>query len=237
MVQTKTVVVTGASRGIGLATIKALEVRGVHVLACARGPIDDSSSIASLHVDLRDPEAPHQIVETALERFGTIDAWINNAATLTPIGPAHTHDPRALRDALALNVTALTISSTLFAEHVARREGSGVLVNLSSGAAGANEEGWAHYCGAKAYVDRFTEVLAVEGRAFGLRAMSVAPGVVDTEMQAEIRSTPKERFPSRERFVELFETGSLKHPDIVGAQLADLALGEVVPPDVVFRLD
>ncbi len=74
MVQTKTVVVTGASRGIGLATTKALEVRGAQVLACARGPIHDSLSIASMQVDLRDPEAPQQIAEKALERFGQIDA-------------------------------------------------------------------------------------------------------------------------------------------------------------------
>ena len=81
-----------------------------------------------------------------------------------------------------------------------------------------------------------TEVLDLEARRDGLRAFAIAPGVVDTEMQALIRATSVDDFPSQPRFVERFEAGALRDPAIVGAELADLVLGVVEPGEVVLRL-
>ena len=84
-----------------------------------------------------------------------------------------------------------------FVRHLRRRGGEGVLVNVSSGAARKPYAGWSVYCAAKAAVDRMTECVALEEAAHGLRAYALAPGVIDTDMQALIRATPAARFPER----------------------------------------
>ena len=230
------VVVTGSSRGIGRATALELAARGVAVVGCARTVPPSAPGITDLAIDLADLDGPRKVLAIALERTGRVDGWINNAGVLDPIGPLAAQDPVHLRHAIDVNVAATASASACFAAHVAGRSGGGVLINVSSGAATSPYIGWAHYCAAKAFVDRLTEVLDLEGRRDGLRAFAVAPGEVDTEMQALIRATSSEDFPSQPRFVERFEAGALRNPAIVGAELADLVLGVVKPDEVVLRL-
>jgi NAD(P)-dependent dehydrogenase (short-subunit alcohol dehydrogenase family) len=165
-----------------------------------------------------------------------VDGWINNAGVLDPIGPLAEQGSDQLQAALSLNVTALALATACFAEHVAHRDGPGVLVNVSSGAASTSYVGWAHYCAAKAFVDRLTEVVELEERDRGLRAFAVAPGVVDTEMQGLIRASSIDDFPAQPRFIDRFEAGELRDPTQVGIELADLVLGVVEPSEVVVRL-
>ena len=130
----------------------------------------------------------------------------------------------------------ISFGQSLFAAHVAGRDGGGVLINLSSGAATGIYEGWAHYCAAKAFVDSLTSVVALEEKRNGLRAYAVAPGMVDTDMQTLLRSTPEDQLPTRQRFVERFEAGELKTPEVAAAQLVELALGTQQPEEAVLRL-
>src|SRR5690606_15001534 len=108
------------------------------------------------------------------------------------------------------------------------RPGGGPLVNITSGAAARAYAGWAAYCAAKAAVDHATRVVALEEADSGLRAFAVAPGVVDTDMQALIRATPPERFPSVDRFHRIREESAYNSP----AWVADHVLGLLdAPPD------
>jgi NAD(P)-dependent dehydrogenase (short-subunit alcohol dehydrogenase family) len=204
------VVITGASRGIGAGVAAHFAHRGLRLALCSRSvpdvPAGTDAMVAS--VDVRDADAVDRFAEAAVARFGRIDAWVNNAGVLGPIGPLADADPGALADHVATNVLGVAHGAAAFARHVRSRPGAGSLVNISSGAATSAYRGWAVYCASKAAVEMLTEVVGLEERGSGLLAYAVAPGVVDTGMQALIRSTPAESFPDVDRFRRLADDGA-----------------------------
>jgi benzil reductase ((S)-benzoin forming) len=127
---------------------------------------------------------------------------------------------------ISVNVTGVANGSRAFARHVRRRPGGGVLVNITSGAATTVYEGWAAYCASKAAVDQLTRVVAEEEREQGLRAYAVAPGMVDTDMQARVRASAPAAFPAVERFLEAKRTGTFNSPAWVADAVLELAFGQ-----------
>ena len=171
-----------------------------------------------------------------VDRFGRIDLWINNAGLLAPIGPLRAVDPGEVAANIDVNVTGVLYGSATFARHVRTRPGGGVLVNMTSGAGTRPYEGWAAYCASKAAVDHATRVVAAEEAEAGLRAYAVAPGVVDTDMHAAIRTTPADRFPEVERFLQLQRDDAYNSPAWVADHILGLAFGNAPPRDVVLRV-
>ena len=226
-------VVTGASRGLGAGLAARFAARGFALGLCARteptappgeggdpgGPVGDL--VVTAAVDVTDPVAVDGFAAAVVERLGRIDLWVNNAGLLAPIAPLRDADPTELRANVDANVVGVMYGSAAFARHVRGRAGGGVLVNISSGAATKPYAGWAAYCASKAAVDHLTRVVAAEEADAGLRAFAVAPGVVDTGMQAAIRATPADRFPAVERFQEMKRTDAFNSP----AWVADHILG------------
>jgi NAD(P)-dependent dehydrogenase (short-subunit alcohol dehydrogenase family) len=157
--------------------------------------------------------------------MGRIDVWINNAGLLEPIGPLADADPGALHRNLDANVLGVLYGSAAFARHVRSRPGRGVLVNVSSGAATRPYEGWAVYCGSKAAVEMITEVVAREERGAGLSAFALAPGLVDTDMQALIRAARPEDFPEVERFRRVHEDDGFNSADWVARFIVERLVG------------
>ena len=145
-------------------------------------------------------------VEALAASVAPIDLWVNNAGVLGPIGPLADADAAQVARHLDVNVLGVVHGTQAFLRH---RSPDGVLVNITSGAARTPYEGWAPYCASKAAVDMLTEVVA---RETGIRAYAVSPGVVDTDMQAEIRSTPPERFPAVARFHDLKRREAFNSP-------------------------
>ena len=221
-------VVTGASRGLGAGLARAFAGRGMRLGLCARTlpPTPPDADAWTAEVDVTDAEAVDRFGRSVVDRFGRIDLWVNNAGVLAPIGPLSAADPRAVHVNLDTNVLGVLHGSATFARHVRARPGSGLLVNMSSGAATKPYEGWAAYCASKAAVDMVTEVVAREERRAGLVAVALAPGVVDTDMQALIRSTPAAVFPSVERFRQLHEENGFNDARWV----ADFILDQLVDP-------
>ena len=99
------------------------------------------------------------------------------------------------------------------------------IVHISSGAARNAYPGWSIYCATKAALDHHARAVALDGDR-ALRICSVAPGVVDTEMQAEIRGTELERFPLRERFDALKRDGQLATPEQSAQKVVDYLLSD-----------
>lgn len=228
------VIVSGHSRGLGEAVAEALLARGASVFGIARNSNERLAArfpdrFAQVTLDLADAAAIQRWLQT-----GAVGAWlsgaeqallINNAGTIAPMGPPALQDPGEVARALTLNVTAPLMLAAAFAA-----AGAGVadrrILHVSSGAARKPYSGWSIYCASKAALDHHARSVA-EDKVAGLRICSLAPGVLDTEMQAAIRATSLERFPLRDRFAEMQRAGGLVAPEDCARRLTDYLLGDV----------
>jgi benzil reductase ((S)-benzoin forming) len=224
-------VVTGHSRGLGAGIAAALLTRDVRVLGISRG---ENANLAARHgkaltqvrLDLADSNALRRWLESgALKEFAQrADSAIlvNNAGLLQPIGPLERQDLRAVADAVAVNLSAVLVLSAAFVqatEHARDRR----ILHIASGAATKAYAGWSVYCATKAALHHHARAVALD-RTPGLRICSVAPGIVETEMQREIRGSTDDRFPERQRFIALNRDGKLKDADETGAAAVELLL-------------
>ena len=201
---------TGASRGLGMGLVETFRAAGHEVTGFSR----------SSGVDVTDAAA----VDRVAASIGPIDLWVNNAGVLGPVGPLAGADPADVARHLNVNVLGVVHGMQAFLRH---RSDGGVLVNISSGAATSAYEGLGPYCASKAAVEMLTEVVALET---GVRAYAVSPGHVDTEMQAELRSTAPERFPAVEKWHDIKRREAFNSPEWVARHLLDIAFGELRPP-------
>jgi NAD(P)-dependent dehydrogenase (short-subunit alcohol dehydrogenase family) len=191
----RTALVTGASRGIGAATAKALDRAGARVAMVARRQEDLETLAAEMKndpvvvaADLSQPEAPADIASRALLALGAVDVLVNNAALAARIPTVETTG--ALIDQmLALNVRApLLLIAALVPAMAERKRGS--IINLSSVSALVGTPKRAAYAASKGAIDAATRSLAMELGPSGVRVNSVAPGAVDTAMWASNRKVP-----------------------------------------------
>ena len=237
----KVVVITGASRGIGKGMAERMAGLGVRLGLCARSslPLDDGPDVVAKQVDVTDEGAVVGFAEAVAERLGEIDLWINNAGVLDPVVFVRDLDSAALAKHLDINLRGVLHGTKAYLRHLDARGHDGVLVNVSSGAALKGYAGWGAYCAGKAAVDRLTECVQLEEahRGSGLRAYAVAPGVVDTAMQATIRGKSADEFPMVDKFLQLKKDEAFNSPAYVADRLLDVAFSPSARPDgVVVRL-
>ncbi len=220
----KKVIVTGHTRGLGAAIAAELQARGLAVLGLARGR-SALAGIEQAEVDMADPAALQAwLAGPALRDFlaGADAAYlVNNAGVVTPVGPLAAQEPAAVLQAVMLNVGAPLALAAAFVQ--AAPGATRRILHISSGAGRNAYPGWAVYCATKAALDQHARAVQLDGDARVL-AVSLAPGVIDTDMQAAIRATPDANFPLRERFVELKESGGLTSPEDCARKLADYLL-------------
>lgn len=219
----KVVVITGASRGLGAGLADAYGAAGARLGLCARSaswPLGDR--VVAEGLDVADEDAVARFAAAVVKRHGAIDLWINNAGVLAPIAPLVEIEGAALRRHLETNLVGVWAGSRAFLRHRRAVGPGGVLINVSSGAARSAYAGWSAYCAGKAAVDRLTECIALEEQGHGTRAHAVAPGIIETDMQVLIRSTPAERFPMVGKFHQLKAEGRHSSTVWVAARLAEL---------------
>jgi NAD(P)-dependent dehydrogenase (short-subunit alcohol dehydrogenase family) len=223
-------IVTGHSKGLGAAIAAELLGRGIPVLGLARSGAPGLAErfpglLAEREVDLSDSAAltawlAGGALASYLQGEGAV-LLVNNAGVVWPVGPLAAQDPLDAVRAVTLNVAAplALAAATMRASPDAHRR----ILHVSSGAGRGAYPGWSVYCATKAALDRHAEAVALDGDP-ALRICSLAPGVIDTGMQAEIRATPEARFPMKERFVQLKQEGALSSPEACAAKLVDYLL-------------
>ncbi len=217
---------------------QAFQEMGFRLALCARGtsPLPEDEAVLHHRLDVRDAEAVQRFAAAASDRFGAIDLWINNAGILDPIAPLRDVSAEDAQRHMEINVLGVVHGSQAFVRHVRQREGDGVLVNISSGAARKAYSGWSLYCAAKAAVDRLTECIALEEQEHGLRAISLAPGVVDTGMQAKIRASSEADFPDLPRFLDMKRNERFNTSKFVAEQILRLAFEPAPDAPVLERI-
>ncbi len=222
------IIVTGASRGVGRATVEALDAMGAATVAVARSTdaltalSDRFADCLAIPADLASDADRGRIVERTLHRFGTVHGIVHNAAVLDPIGPIGEVTEEEWDHALTVNVVAPSLLTNALLEPLRRNRGR--IVNVSSGAALSPIEGAGVYSATKAALKMWTEALAAEEP--DLTTVALRPGVVDTAMQETIRTTGEGRMPDDwyKRFVTYHEEGKLLAPEFPGRAAALLAL-------------
>jgi NAD(P)-dependent dehydrogenase (short-subunit alcohol dehydrogenase family) len=193
--QGRTALVTGASRGIGAATARALDQAGARVALVARS-LDRLSEVAEglehqpvvVVADLGEPSAPGTVAAQAIDALGGVDVLVNNAAVAARLATVDT-DAGLIDEMLAVNVRApLLLIAALIPSMIERGFGSGVNLSSVSGLVGTPRR--AAYAATKGAIDAATRSLAIELGPSGIRVNSVAPGVVDTALWAKNKAIP-----------------------------------------------
>ena len=138
--------------------------------------------------------------------------FIHSAGTLSPIGFAGEQDSDKYRSNILLNSAAPQILGDSFLRAFANFPGLGVVLFIGSGASHTAYAGWSGYCGGKAAVDQWVRSVGIELRARGdkSKVLSIAPGIVETDMQSEIRRTEAKDFPEVDMFISLHNQRELK---------------------------
>ncbi len=231
----KTVVITGASRGLGAGLAGELARRGMRLGLCARGApaLEDGPDVVAARLDVRDGEAVDRFCADVVARLGPIDLWINNAGVLEPIGPLVQAPVEEWRRHIEINLLGVAWGSAAFCRHRRAVGPGGTLVNISSGAGRKGYFGWSAYCAGKAAVDRLSECLALEEKAAGTRVLAVAPGIIETKMQEQIRASSATDFPEVDRFVRMKEQDQFSSTGWVAAKLLELVFDPAQRTDEV----
>ncbi len=191
----KTVVITGASRGIGEAAAEVFAEAGAKVVLAARGmaaigEIAERIGKNSLAVpcDVANYGSVADLIGEAERAFGSVDILINNAGVIEPISHLATSDPAGWGLAIDVNLKGVYHGMRAVMPGMIER-GAGTILTVSSGAARKPYEGWSHYCASKAGAAMLTRSADKEARGKGLRIMGLSPGTVATEMQREIKAS------------------------------------------------
>lgn len=210
-------IISGASSGLGLALAKSVPF-DARVIDISRSGPPGGSGIEHIRANLSDPGGwrevigeIQQVVETELPGRSV---FIHAAGTLTPIGFAGEVPIGPYIDNVLLNSAAGQVLGHGYLTAVNGLAGSHDLVMISSGAATNEYSGWSAYGAGKAALNQWVRYVGSEqAERGGARVWAIAPGVIDTGMQNQIRDTSVRDFPEVERFRNLHADGELVSPD------------------------
>lgn len=229
-------VITGASSGIGAALVDVARSKGAHVATTSRRPADGDAHVS---LDLADPSSWADLRGWLTELI-TDDVThltvVHAAATIRPIGFAGEVDAAEMAHAAMLNsVVPQIVGDAAIAAAGNRRT---TVALLTSGAARSVYAGLATYCAGKAALDQWVRVAGAEQdqRGSDVLVWAVAPGVVESDMQVQMRATDMHDFPNSVRHRDLEEQGDLDTPQDVAVRLWSLTQARAHPNGAILDL-
>lgn len=193
--QGKTVMITGASRGIGAEAGRVFAAAGANVALLARSA-DAIGEVAgeigtqaiAIPCDVTRYWEVEAAVNATIDTFGRVDVLINNAGAIEPISHLADADPDEWAHVVDINLKGV-FNGMRAVLPLMRKAGSGSILTISSGAAHNPIEAWSHYCASKAAVAMLTRCVHTENGHEGIRAIGLSPGTVATQMQREIKAS------------------------------------------------
>jgi benzil reductase ((S)-benzoin forming) len=226
-------ILTGASRGMGLAVATQLLQKGNHLLCLSRHTnalLQDEADkqkipLVQWQQDLSDSVAAGQHLSQWLEEQSSAGfssaTLINNAGMIAKISPLSQADPTDLAMALRVGLEAPMQLASAFLKSTERWNIPLKILNISSGLGRRAMASQAAYCAAKAGMDHFTRCLSLDEalKPNGAKVCSLAPGVIDTDMQVQLRAAKEQNFPDRAGFLSLKATGALTAPAEAAARI------------------
>jgi len=226
-------VISGASRGLG-AALAAQLLDTQHVLL---GISRNGNAALQAEAERRGASLLQWTLDLAqtLEAAARLEAWltaldagefasatlVNNAAALTHIGPLETIEASDLSRALRVGLEAPLLLASAFLRATRRWRGERKVFNISSGLGRRAMAGQAPYCAIKAGLDHASRVLALEAAhgQNGAKVVSLAPGVIDTDMQAQLRGADPAAFPDHGLFMQMEREGQLASAQETAARM------------------
>jgi NADP-dependent 3-hydroxy acid dehydrogenase YdfG len=194
----KTVLVFGASKGIGLATAQMFSEHGATVVLAARSKEiieKETSKINSnggksvaIKCDVSKYNDINSCIEFCIKEFKSLDIVINNAGVIEPLTFLADSEPTLWSQAIDINVKGVYYAVRAVAPHM-KKNGGGIIINMSSGAANSILEGWSHYCASKSAVKKITEIAHKELSNDNIRIVGLSPGTVATDMMRKIKDS------------------------------------------------
>jgi benzil reductase ((S)-benzoin forming) len=245
----KHVIITGASRGFGASIAINISKKDVVLHLVARSDMselaaniqDEASDVYTYEFDLSKTDMISQLHKKIFNNITLNDAesivLINNAGLLKPIGPVGKYPVDEYRTNVEVNYVAPVLLTQLFVNETENFKGDKKVIMISSGAANKAYYGWSHYCSTKAGLNRYMEVLSLEQKdlEFPVRTMAFNPGMMETNMQKEIRSQTKEDFLFVEKFLNAKEHGLVGDPDVVSMKMINLLWTDRFPDGEVIN--
>ena len=228
--------VTGASKGLGRSIALAIAKSGATVIALARSSSElkeieaklktISGDSVAVSCDLSKSTDISNASDFILSKFDHLSGIVHNAGIINPIG--NMLDTARDDWELTLKVNLLGVQDlTRSLDDAIGGEKHTRVTTISSGAAQRSLHGWSAYCVSKAGLDMWTNCMAEEGNSENISALAIAPGIVDTAMQEEIRSADESSFPLLQNFKDYYVNGELSKPDDVATKLLPYCLGKL----------
>jgi len=217
--------VTGSSRGIGLAIVEELlKSNNNSVTGMSRSNYTEHENFKFVKIDLSNPE---EVLNFEFREESEFEKYIliNNAGTVEPVGRVGKLSNEEIIKAYNLNLIAPAILSNKFISAYKNTQSKLHIINVSSGAGKHPIDGWAVYNSTKAGLDMFSNVIKLENEVDNnenILIHSIAPGIVDTKMQEEIRSKSESEFSNIQRFKNYYKDGDLNSPENVAKKYLEV---------------
>tara|TARA_R110002020_G_scaffold118168_3_gene270159 strand:+ start:1478 stop:2209 length:732 start_codon:yes stop_codon:yes gene_type:complete len=229
-------ILTGHSKGLGRALLDTyLEKNEFEIIAISRTKLNlTKPNLTEISLDFGELEVLGNELPSLFPKGEYKEIiLINNAGWIGEMKSVGNLHVKNMRTQVNINLLAPMYLMNAFVETYADSDARKLICNISSGASFKPIEGWGGYCSTKAALAMFTQVAAKEKADSMFRFFSVAPGIVDTEMQGEIRKAEAVDFPLIDRFKGYKENGELSSPKVVAAKIKYMLENESEFQDVI----